>query len=61
MKGVIYIYFIRSKNLLSCFYVRYLSENGIKLQLICKKGNLPFEVPYLKKILKNGASKRYVL
>ena len=31
-----------SKNFLSCFYIKYLSENTIELQLICKKTFLRF-------------------
>ena len=41
-------------------YVKYLSENATELQLICKKGQVPFIAPCFKKNVGKDYE-RYVL
>ena len=38
----------------------YLSKNAVELQLLCRKGDVPFEIPHFKNI-ERWDYKRYVL
>ena len=38
----------------------YLSKNAVELQLLCRKGDVPFEIPCFKNI-ERWDYKRYVL